>query len=172
MDAGRGRTRRALAPAALLAALLTAAVAPALPAAAEPPPRAVGGGTVTEGGEKSTIAFAAVQRRDGTVAGRLVYRWRAGDASVRVRVDCLDVAGNRAVLGGRVEEVTGEVPPFITEGLAVVIQVEDNGEGAGAPPDRVSDLLFLVFNRTGDCHTLGPETPPRHPLGGNVDVRP
>lgn len=172
MDANRGRARRALAPAVLLAVLLAAAVAPAPAVSAGQPPRATGGGTVVEGGERSTVAFNAVQHRDGTVTGHLVYHYRAGDASVRLDVDCLDVASTRAVLGGRVAEVRGDVPSFITEGLEAVFQVEDNGEGAGAPPDRVSDLLFLVFDRTGDCHTLAPETPPRRPLQGNVDVRP
>ena len=173
MDATRGRPRWAGGPLVLLAALAIAAVASASPARAEGGgPVAEGGGTVAEGGEKSTVAFSAVRHPDGTVTGHLVYRYRAGDASFRLDVDCLDVAGNRAVLGGRVAAVSGDVPPFITEGLEAVVQVEDNGEGADAPPDRVSDLLVLVFDRTGDCHTLAPETPPRLPLRGNVDVRP
>ena len=172
MDANRSGARRALAPAVLVAALLAAAVAPTPPAAAGQPLRAAGGGIVVEGGERSTVAFNAVRHRDGTVTGHLVYHYRTSNASVRLDVDCLDVAGTRAVLGGRVAEVRGDVPSFITEGLEAVFQVEDNGEGAGAPPDRISNLLFLVFDRTGDCHTLAPETPPRRPLRGNVDVRP
>ncbi len=58
-------------------------------------------------------------------------------AHVHIDVDCLTIVGNQAWLSGPARRfVLGgvEQPP----GLYLIFRVEDNGEGANAPPDRAS----------------------------------
>jgi hypothetical protein len=52
--------------------------------------------------------------------------------SLRVEIDCLKVAGNRAVLAGLVKE--SNVGAYI--GRRMLLTVEDGGEGNNAAPDR------------------------------------
>src|SRR4051794_41067012 len=52
--------------------------------------------------------------------------------SLRVEIDCLKVAGNRAVLSGLVKE--SNIGTYI--GRRMLLTVEDGGEGHNAAPDR------------------------------------
>src|SRR5258708_37070138 len=56
----------------------------------------------------------------------------ASTLSLRVAIDCLKVAGNRAVLAGLVKE--SNVGAYI--GRRMLLTVADGGEGANAAPDR------------------------------------
>ena len=153
--------------------LLMALLAYAPPAAAEAGPRATGGGSTfeTDGTtERSTFVFNAIQLPSGTVIGHLVYHFRLDGFSVMMDINCLNiVASNRAIISGTITHVTGDAPP-IPIGTVGVFQVEDNGEGDGAPPDRVGDLTLFAnparncFNRTS--------TVPHLDVTGNIQVQP
>src|SRR5438067_1581470 len=56
----------------------------------------------------------------------------AATLSLRVDVDCLKVAGNRAVVAGLVKE--SSIGAYV--GRRVLLTVEDGGEGNNAEPDR------------------------------------
>lgn len=129
-------------------------------------PESHGGGTTEEGGQKSTFVFNAIQLKDGTVNGHLVYQFRGGDTSFRMDIDCLNIVGNRAVLSGVVTKVSGNPPPYVFVGAPAVFQVVDNGEGGSAPPDLISD----VFYQAPDCRNYSPQ--PYLPISGNIQVQP
>ncbi len=130
-------------------------------------PSATGGGTTLELGDKSTFTFNAIQHGDGTVNGHMVYQFRGGDDGINMSIDCLNIIGNQATLSGTVTQVTGTPPSFIFEGQKAVFKVEDNGQGAGAPPDLISDV-FLFPGAT--CHPSFPIVP-YLPIDGNIQVR-
>jgi hypothetical protein len=146
---------------------LVVGLAIAGPASAGGNPSATGGGTAEELGETSTFTFNAVQHKDGTVNGHLVYHVRAFAISVWMDIDCLMVTGNRAVLSGKVTKVSGDTDPFpfIYVGQDGVFQVEDNGEGGGVPPDLFSDVNL-------DTGVTCTDTPPDVyiPISGNIQV--
>lgn len=127
--------------------------------------RATGGGTTLELGEKSTFTFNAIEHKNGTVNGHLVYQFRGGDVGIHMRIDCLNIILNQATLSGTVTKVTGTPPAFIFEGQKGVFKVQDNGEGAAAPPDLISDL-FLFAGAT--CNVPFPF--PYLPIDGNIQV--
>jgi hypothetical protein len=87
------------------------------------------------------------------------------EANVHVDVDCLVVVGTQAWFSGPARRfVFGgiEQPP----GLYLVFRVEDNGEGAGAPPDRGSPAF--------SGPPMGCRLMPPFPLvatNGNIQVR-
>ena len=93
-------------------------------------PSATGGGTTEELGEKSTFVFNAVQHKDGTVTGHLVYQFRGADNTIKMDIDCLNIIGTQATMSGTVTKVTGDAPAFIFEGQKAVFKAQDNGEGA------------------------------------------
>jgi hypothetical protein len=139
----------------------------ATPASAGGNPSATGGGTAEELDATSTFTFNAVQHKNGTVNGHLVYHFRAFDISIHMDIDCLAVTGNRAVLSGKVTKVSGDTEPFpfIYVGQDGVFQVEDNGEGGGAPPDLFSDVNL---DPGLTCNNSLPE--PYIPISGNIQV--
>ena len=153
----------------LLAVLLVAILAAATSVAAAGNPSATGGGTTEEAGKKSTFVFNAIEHKDGTVNGHLVYQFRGADVFIHMDIDCLNIFGNQAVLSGTVTKVTGtgaNLFPFIFVGAPATFQVEDNGEGNNAPPDQISDLFFGV----PDCHNFTTTT--YLPISGNIQVKP
>ena len=128
-------------------------------------PRATGGGTTEELGEKSTFTFNAIQHKDGTVNGHMVYQFRFADLGIHMEIDCLNIIGNQATLSGTVTQVTGDAPSFIFVGQKAVFKVQDNGEGGDAPPDLISDV-FLFASAT--CNVPFPA--PYLPIDGNIQV--
>ena len=132
--------------------------------------RATGGGTTEELGEKSTFVFNAVQQQYGSDNGHLVYQFRGGNIGIKMDLDCLAVStdGQSAIMSGTVRQVNGDnIPGFIFVGARAEFQVRDNGEGAGAPPDLFSDLIF------GPGASCAPGAPPPYlPVSGNIQVQP
>src|SRR6185503_2709271 len=115
-----------------------------------------GGGTVVEGGEKSTFAFNAVQQANGSVNGHLTYHFRLADVTFHMQNDCLKIVGNKAVIAGTVTMVTGTSIPFIVPGARGVFQVQDNGEGSDANPDLISDVVVYPVGFMVDCTVVPP----------------
>jgi hypothetical protein len=127
---------------------------------------ASGGGTTVEGGEKSTFAFNAVQHKDGSVTGHLMYNIRGFDVSVHAKLDCINISGNTAVCSGEIVKVDGEDLGFIFVGERVLFTVEDNGQGKNSLPDLFSDV-FIGPNL--DCDSGVPA--PYLPIDGNIQVK-
>ena len=114
-------------------------------------------------GADANYSILATQRSDGTVTGQYTDQWKDGRGSIHVTVDCLHVVGNRAWVGGVVTGGTsGDLGQFI------LTMVEDNGTGAGDPPDQIAASYYT--DGTITCEAA-PELPllPLHQ--GQVTVR-
>jgi hypothetical protein len=170
--------------AVLLTVLLVIGPVAIMPATAAGNARATGGGTFEEEnftGEvgKSTFTFNAIQHTNGSVSGHLEYNFRGIDVTFKAKIDCLDISGNQAVIGGRISKAaTIELPDGSTleipKGTQVVFAVADNGQGGGASPDLVSDVRVDVLFEGPDCHQPSPAPIPRvptHPISGNIQVQ-
>ena len=130
-------------------------------------PHVNGGGSTPEGNEKSTFVFNAVQHNDGSVVGHLNYMFRASGIDIQMDLDCLDINGNRATLSGVVTHVFGDgpVPGFIFVGQRASFTVQDNGQGKGASPDLISDLiLYGGASCANNWFTY-------LPISGNIDIK-
>lgn len=132
---------------------------------------ATGGGNIHIGDADAlrTFGFSAVQRSDGSATGRMQIQARQFGNTIHIDVNCLNVFGNVALISGTITQHTDPAEIGTTAGLAV----EDNGEGANAPPDRTT-LLFGFPPGTPACMLFGPAdaAPFLMPIeGGNLQVR-
>jgi hypothetical protein len=89
-----------------------------------------------------TFAFEASKASDGTVSGQAQIDNRAAGRRFHIEIDCLNVIGNIAVMSGTLTQAAGA---GISVGDSAIFAAQDNGEGAGAPPDRVT----RTFENTG-----------------------
>jgi hypothetical protein len=149
----------------ILLALLITLTMPQISAAAKGNPSANGGGTTIEGGQKSTFVFNAVKQKNGSVNGHMVYHFRSSDLTIYMTINCLKITGNNAVLSGVVTKVTGTAPAYIFVGQKAVFKVVDNGQGKGASPDLISDVILFSG---ANCMTSAPS--PYLPIQGNIQV--
>jgi hypothetical protein len=122
--------------------------------------------------ENRTLAFNARKYADGSVTGRFEYHqlFEGGTFKFNVDVTCMNVYdGNRAKIGG-VIEVSSD--PTLPPGVFAWFQVVDNGEGAGAPPDR-SSLVGFGSEAANEAFCNSPNLPRFGPwdVDGNVQVR-
>jgi hypothetical protein len=133
-------------------------------------PSASGHANMTQApGVLRTFSFTARQMPDGTVEGKYTNHNRLGGIVNHGDIDCLMLLPpNGAVLSGPIRKHTlGEE----FEGRRIVIRVEDNGEGADDPPDRVGFLVNLPAGSELDCRTFLPQT--MFPVeAGNIQIRP
>jgi hypothetical protein len=130
-----------------------------------------GSGHITrEDGSKRHFTISALRRADGAASGE--YNLVSGSGSVRLHgtVTCLTVVGNRAFIGGTIDafNIDFGVPLF-----GVAIELVDNGEGAAAAPDEISNVFFFVngpeeIQEYCDDHPIGPVMPIDD---GNISVR-
>jgi hypothetical protein len=114
------------------------------------------------GGELRTFSFSAIERSDGSVTGQAQLVNRATGTTGHVEIDCLNVIDNVAIVSG-----------MTRMGITGAFAVEDNGEGANAPPDRITLLNTGPFFTPGICMLLTPAvvTPFLLPIDhGNVQV--
>jgi hypothetical protein len=128
---------------------------------------ASGSGHIVLLGEIRVFTFTAQKHADGAVKGQVEIRFRPLDAIVHAELDCLRVIGTTAVISGT---VTRSTLPGI-EGSRGITSVQDNGEGAGAPPDMTTWPTPLVPQDSPlDCNTI---TPAANQVveWGNVQVR-
>ena len=98
-----------------------------------------------EGGLQ-TLSFHARELDGGTVSGVFQLKWRVQDITLHGYLDCLNVVGNQAVVGGFITRVDEDSPIFDIEvGDPVLWAMEDNGEGSGVPADAWTDVLGLPW---------------------------
>lgn len=81
-----------------------------------------------------TFSFEARESSDGDVSGEAEVDNRALGQRLHIRIDCLNVIGNIAVMSGTLVEAAGA---GISVGDAAIFAAQDNGEGTAAP-DRVT----------------------------------
>ena len=130
-----------------------------------------GSGNITIDGAKRTFSFTAEGLPNGTVRGEAeIHRRDLEISSVHLRIDCLQVVWNMAFLSGA---VTRSSDPDL-EGTRALFWVQDNGEGANDPADRIS--LCVICDFAFDCKTVAPFGPPPDELvfpveGGNIQVQ-
>jgi hypothetical protein len=89
-----------------------------------------------------TFAFEASKASDGTVRGQAQVKNRATGQALHIRIDCLNIIGNIAVMSGTAVSATG---PQNSDGDAEIFAVEDNGQGVNAGPD----LTTRAFGNSG-----------------------
>ncbi len=87
------------------------------------------------------LQFSAIAMADGSVSGQYNLTFEGGIFRLQAEVTCLRVVGNQAWIGGVNKSSTNPARVGREGGFIV----EDNGEGKGAVPDRVS----LMFTNLG-----------------------
>lgn len=92
----------------------------------------------------ANFSLVANQKSDGSVSGEWSDIFPGGGQGIHVRVDCLRIAGNAAVVGGVITKGTAGNLNFA--GLRAVTAVVDNGTSTNDPPDQLS---FSVINPSG-----------------------
>jgi len=150
----------ATAATATMAVLLSASAALAGP----PVHSATGGGTVDWPGGRVTYGFTAQIDAAGVVIGQAEFVHRDAGITNHVVINCLTVVGNTAWLGGT---ITISSNPALV-GLDVVWEVQDNGQGIAAPPDKVSNVQPGVA--PGTCNSM-PDLGLIDWTNGNVQVQ-
>jgi hypothetical protein len=120
-------------------------------------------------GAKRTFSFHARVMPDGSIQGEYDNHNRQQGFVNHGDITCLRFIGaNGAVMSGVVQRSDN---PNAPPGATSVFRVEDNGEGADDPPDRVSQVVNLPLGSTADCQTITPMI--LFPIvGGNIQVRP
>ena len=129
---------------------------------------ATGSGHFMTEGQLRTFTFSAIEHADGRVTGQAHFYNRARGNRVHFEVTCLNVVGNTAYMSGPVKNAKQSNEP---ENASGIWSVQDNGEGAGSPPDKVSFLAIIpASSGVANCRTAAP--PPTNTVEeGNVQVR-
>jgi hypothetical protein len=118
---------------------------------ASSPPRASGSGHIADG-PRRTFTLTAVQRSDGTATGQAQLYARGFPAKVHMQVTCLRVEGAIAYVSG----FNTKADPEVFEGIWATFAVQDNGEGTGAPPDRITQLHPAADQGPDACMSESP----------------
>jgi len=96
----------------------------------------VGGSLV---GSEEKYGLTAQKDANGEVSGHLVVRLLDHVVSFTGDVTCLQVQDNMAWIGVLITKSDATTGPMV-EGRSFWFRVQDNGEGADAPVDRISSL--------------------------------
>ena len=122
-----------------LLSIATAVAASSSPAAKNLTQSATGSGQLefTTDGVTAlrTFAFEATEASDGSVTGEAQINNRSVPGRLHIQIDCLNVIGNDAVMSGT---ITSSTEAGVPAGASSIFGVQDNGEGAGSAPDRIT----------------------------------
>lgn len=119
---------------------------------ASSPARASGSGHIADG-PRRTFSFTAVERADGTVGGQAQLYARGFPAKVHMQVTCLRVDGSVAYVSG----INTKADPDVFEGIWAIFGVQDNGEGAGSAPDRITEFQPAAVQGPNACLAESPD---------------
>ena len=119
----------------------------------------VGGADVCEAlgqptGCDANFSLVALARANGSFAGQWQDTLQLGNQpgdGIHVAIDCLNVVGNGAVLGGIITH--GSAFGVDVSGLRAITAVMDNGTSANDLPDQIS---FSSIDDNSDCTALTP----------------
>jgi hypothetical protein len=96
----------------------------------------------------ANFSLVANMKADGTVSGQ----WQdtfAGGGGLHATVDCMNIMGKFAVIGGEVTHGSGSY----VAGVRVITAVMDNGTSANDPPDQLSfSFIPSAFGLPEDCN--------------------
>jgi hypothetical protein len=125
--------------------------------------------------ELTTFSYNATARADGTAHGQYQYNFRAADFRVHGTVTCASVAGNAGWVGGVIDGIFSADPADQSlVGTEIWWRVVDNGEGANAPPDTTTSLLFAIpglpITAASWCRNQDVRGVLRDVLHGNIQV--
>jgi hypothetical protein len=115
----------------------------------------------------ANFSLVANEKADGSVMGQWQDTFPGGGEGIHVAVDCLNVVGAGAVIGGVITH--GTALGVDVTGQRALTAIVDNGTSANDPPDQLS---FSFFD-TGplSCLQLVPQNFPLFPLArGQVKV--
>jgi len=131
---------------------------------------ATGSGHRISSGEFHSFSFSARRYADGTANGEAQVYPRGLDAFAHIEIDCLELRPeNIAHMSGVITKSSD--PAVFIPGEHVHFAVQDNGEGAGAPPDKVTGIPEdEPVTCTGQLPGP-PKTSFSNVLRGNVQVR-
>jgi hypothetical protein len=153
-------------------AFAAATLAFATTAAAALGASASGSGSIHFGSSAESLSFSAMQQVGTLASGHAVIRdlTAAGEVTVMVDVNCLNVIGNIAVVSGTV--VRSSNPTAVPVGDTAYFAVQDNGEGGSAVgPDLMTLANFYAPGTGPDCNAVGDlDFAPIE--SGNFQVRP
>jgi hypothetical protein len=123
----------------VLASMLAAIVVASSAAAESVTQSATGSGQLeftTEGVTAlRTFAFEATMASDGSVTGQAQIDNRSVPGRLHIKIDCLNVIGTSAVMSGT---ITSSTEAGVPAGANSIFAVQDDGEGAGSAPDRIT----------------------------------
>ncbi len=88
----------------------------------------------------ANFSLVAVEKADGSVRGQWQDTFAGGVEGIHVAVDCVNVVGTGAVIGGVVTH--GFVGGVDVSGQDALTAVVDNGTSANDPPDQISFSFF------------------------------
>jgi hypothetical protein len=116
-------------------------------------------------GEDRSIRHFSISanRHGGRLTGGYNLVLGSSDIVVRGDVTCLTVAGNRAWVGGSIDEAELPFPPEIIDQITgIAVELVDNGNGSGV--DELSDLFLFLAQPGGpqafcDAAVPGPVRP-------------
>lgn len=107
----------------------------------------------------ANFSITANMYADGRISGQWHDVWAGGVDAVHVKIDCMIVVDNWAILGGFV--TNGSVGGFDLTGFYVYTAVVDNGTSNKDAPDQLS-LTF--FETSFSCEFASSLTPSDFPL--------
>lgn len=119
-----------------------------------------------------TLGFTAKRHADGTVRGQIQYHqvFEGERLTFHANVTCMEIYdGNRVKFGG---EITKSNDPDFPPGGYIWFHSIDNGQGAGAPPDRSTGSGFgTEAENEAFCASPAPPNPIfLADLDGNIQV--
>ena len=97
----------------------------------------------------ANFSLVANMYADGSISGQWQDTFAGGQEGVNVAIDCMNIIGNFAVIGGVI--TNGTVGGVDVSGLRAITAVVDNGTSANDPLDQLS---FSSLDDNRDCNNL------------------
>ena len=91
-------------------------------------------------------SLIAIEKADGTIMGQWHDTWAGGGNGIHVEIDCMNVEGNSAIVGGYVKH--GSYDGFDLTGWYFVTKVVDNGTSQHDPADQA---CFTIDSPIESC---------------------
>ena len=92
----------------------------------------------------ANFSLVANMKADGSVSGQYQDTFNGGGAGIHVDIDCMNIDGNTAVVGGVITKGTDII------GLRALTALVDNGTNSHDVQDQISFSFFTV----NDCGSL------------------